>query len=179
MSQNTNTPATNDALKVVFEQIQQVKNNLYTIQNEINQLKVINNTLAVNVQNNERIHEINYRRVHDIAVMLGIAEQQPEQTEYDECIEDEMPAKRRKLTHYNQRETPVPRPILPRPTLLPAPANSAVANQYAMLQSHNDPPMPVAPPSSPNNSPPPPKFTACFDEPMSNHYFDIDGFYDF
>jgi hypothetical protein len=176
MTQNINTPATNDALKVVFEQIQQVKNNLYTIQNEINELKQINNNIAMQYQKNEHIHEMNYRSVQNMAMVLGVNQQIYNDAD---TTDDEMPAKRRKLTHYTERESPSPRPILPRPTLLPAPANSAIANQYAILESRNDPAMPVAPPSTPNNTPPLPKFTNCFDEPMSNHYFDIDGFYDF
>jgi hypothetical protein len=185
-----NTPTTNEAIKLVFEQIKEVKNNLEFIQKEINQLKYMNNTLAVNIQNNERIHEVNYRRVQDMAMMMGIEQQEHQQSNDDS--EDEMPAKRRKLTHYTERETPTPRPILPRPTLLPAPANTSDMT-YAMAITNNDPPMPVAPPSTPANSPTVPVFTGCFEdskqcfedskqyfeEHVSNHYYDIDGVYDF
>lgn len=187
MTQNAQTPVTNDAINVVFEQIKQVKNNLHNIQIELNHLKQINNNIVIQYQNTERIHELNYRRIQDMALMFGLPISSDENNQQsiqsysnndNDLVDGEMPAKRRKLDHYTERERQVPRPILPRPTLLPAPANSAIDNQYAILQSRNDPSMPIAPPSSPNNSPPQ-NFTKCFDEEMSNHYYDIDGFYDF
>lgn len=200
MTRSSSSSSSTSSLDLSFHiELNTLKNNVVAIRSELEKQKKEVEDLKAYNQVADRLNAMNYARVHDMAIILGLVAP-PQENMLPETIDTALlandfdegrPTKKRKTSHKKQAQ------IMPQPPVAYNASNypemirrGPIINDAVIYQF----PETIVPHNSPSDSPqqmpvtfptpPPPLFANCFDADadaanLTNHYYDFDGFYDF